>query len=133
MGYRSNVAYAIRFENTDQRDTFVELVKHRRDDALTEAINDCETRYEAPIITYYAEDIKWYESFDYVVAHKVIMEWVVELYKNSGYRIVEVGEDGVETVDEGGDDTTELHEYIYSSHEVHTDFPRLKESATTQE
>lgn len=132
MGYRSNVAYVIRFENTDQRDTFVELVKHRRDDALTEAINDCETRYEAPIITYYAEDIKWYEGFEYVEAHKAIMEWAVELYKNAGYRIVQVGEDGKEEVNEDGD-TDDLYDYIYSSHEVHTDFPALKQAATTQE
>jgi hypothetical protein len=132
MGYRSNVAYVIRFENTDQRDTFVELVKHRRDDALTEAINDCETRYEAPIITYYAEDIKWYEGYEYVEAHKAIMEWAVELYKNAGYRIVQVGEDGKEEVSEDGD-TDDLYDYIYSSHEVHTDFPALKQAATTQE
>jgi hypothetical protein len=132
MGYRSNVAYVIRFENTDQRDTFVELVKHRRDDALTEAINDCETRYEAPIITYYAEDIKWYEGYEYVEAHKAIMEWAVELYKNAGYRIVQVGEDGKEEVNEDGD-TDDLYDYIYSSHEVHTDFPALKQAATTQE
>jgi hypothetical protein len=132
MGYRSNVAYVIRFHTTDERDVFTELVRHRRDDALTEAINDCETRYEAPIITYYAEDIKWYEGYEYVEAHKAIMEWAVELYKSAGYRIVQVGEDGKEEVCEDGD-TDELHEYIYSSHEVHTDFPALKQAATTQE
>ena len=132
MGYRSNVAYVIRFHTTTERDVFTELVRHRRDDELTEAINDCETRYEAPIITYYAEDIKWYEGCKYVEAHKAIMEWAVELYKNAGYRILEVGEDGKEEVNEDGD-TDELYDYIYSSHQVHTDFPALKQAATTQE
>ena len=132
MGYRSNVAYVIRFHTTDERDVFTELVRHRRDDALTEAIDDCETRYEQPIITYYAEDIKWYPDFDFVKAHVAIMEWAVELYKNSGYRIVEVGEDGKEEVSEDGD-TDELYDYVYSSHQVHTDFPALKQAATTQE
>jgi hypothetical protein len=32
MGYRSDVAYVIRFATEEQRDTFVELVKHRNDD-----------------------------------------------------------------------------------------------------
>jgi len=130
MGYRSQVAYVIRFDNTDQRDTFVELVKHRND-TLSQAINDCETRYEKPIITFEAEDVKWYESFDDVRAHHAMLDWAVELYKGSGYRIVQVGEDGAEDINEGGDDCAELYDYIYTSHSVNTEFPLLK--STTEE
>ena len=130
MGYRSHVAYVIRFDNTDQRDEFVQLVKHRNDD-MSEAINDCETRYEEPIITFEADDVKWYESFDDVRAHHAILDWAVELYKEAGYRIVQVGEDGAEDINEGGDDAADLYDYIYTSHSVITEFPLLK--STTEE
>jgi hypothetical protein len=130
MGYRSHVAYVIRFGNTDQRDTFVELVKHRND-TMSQAINDCETRYTHPIITFEADDVKWYESFDDVRAHHAILDWAVELYKEAGYRIVQVGEDGAEDINEGGDDAADLYDYIYTSHSVITEFPLLK--STTEE
>ena len=130
MGYRSHVAYVIRFETVEQRDAFVELVKHRNDD-MSEAIRECETRYEQPIITFETEDVKWYSDYKDVKAHNAMLDWAVELYKGSGYRIVQVGEDGAEDINEGGDDCAELYDYIYTSHSVNTEFPAIK--STTEE
>jgi hypothetical protein len=130
MGYRSQVAYVIRFDNTDQRDAFVELVKHRNDKHWTNAINSCETRYIEPIITLEVDDVKWYESFDDVRAHHAMLDWAVELYKGAGYRLVQVGEDGAEDIRQDGE-TEDLWDYIYTSHSVNTEFPALK--STTEE
>lgn len=131
MGYRSDVAYVIRFGTTDQRDTFVELVKHRND-AWTKAIEECEVRYAEPIITFEAEDVKWYDLFEDVQAHHAILEWAVELYPDAGWRIVQVGEDGAEQINESDDNNYMLWDYIYTSHSVNTEFPAIKQT-TTQE
>ena len=131
MGYRSDVAYVIRFETAEQRDTFVELVKHRND-GWTEALIECETNYEEPIITFEEHDVKWYNSYDEVRAHNALMEWAVELYPNAGFRIIALGEDGAEEVHQGGKDYN-LWDYLYTSHSLNTEFPAVKSTTTTEE
>lgn len=130
MGYRSDVAYVIRFNTTDERDTFVELVKHRNETLWTEAIDACETRYEQPIITFKAEDVKWYADYDDVKVHHEMLDWAVELYEGAGYRIVMLGEDGKEEAHQDGN-TDDIWDYVYTSHSLNTEFPALK--STTQE
>lgn len=130
MGYRSQVAYVIRFETAEQRDSFVELVKHRNDVHWTNAINSCETRYIEPIITFEVDDVKWYADFSDVKAHHALLDWAVELYEGAGYRILMLGEDGQEESDHGGD-ADDIWDYIYTSHSLNTEFPALK--STTEE
>jgi len=129
MGYRSDVAYVIRFDNADQRDTFVELVKHRNDD-MSQAIIDCEADYAQPIITFKVEDVKWYADYADVKAHYSIMEWAVELYPEAGFFILMLGEDGKEESEQGGE-TDDLYEYIYTSHSLNTEFPATKATTIT--
>ena len=131
MGYRSDVAYVIRFATEEQRDTFVELVKHRNDD-WTQAILECETEYVQPIITFETSDVKWYSDYEDVRAHNALMEWAVELYPESGWRIIQLGEDGQEECNVGGD-ADDLWEYLYTSHSLNTEFPALKSTTTTEE
>jgi len=131
MGYRSDVAYVIRFETAEQRDTFVELVKHRNDD-WTQAILECETEYEEPIITFEVHDVKWYDDFKDVRAHNALMEWAVELYPEAGWRLIQLGEDGQEECNQGGD-CDDLWDYLYTSHSLNTEFPALKSTTTTEE
>jgi len=131
MGYRSDVAYVIRFETAEQRDTFVELVKHRNDD-MTQALIECETEYEEPIITFEVQDVKWYSDYKEVRAHQALMDWSIELYANAGWRCIELGEDGAEEEHQGGD-CDDLGDYIYTSHAINTEFPALKSTTTTEE
>ena len=132
MGYRSDVAYVIRFETAEQRDTFVELVKHRNDEHWTNAINECETNYEEPIITFETSDVKWYDDYKDVRAHNALMEWAVELYPEAGWRIIQLGEDGQEECNQGGD-ADDLWDYLYTSHSLNTEFPAVKSTTTTEE
>jgi hypothetical protein len=131
MGYRSDVAYVIRFATEEQRDTFVELVKHRNDD-WTQAILECETEYVQPIITFETSDVKWYDDYKDVRAHNALMEWAVELYPEAGWRIIQLGEDGQEECNQGGD-CDDLWDYLYTSHSLNTEFPALKSTTTTEE
>ena len=131
MGYRSDVAYVIRFATTEQRDAYMELVKHRNDQDMINALEDCESRYEEPIITFEANDIKWYIS-EYVKGHSALMEWAVEIYEDSGWRCVQLGEDGQEEITEGGDDVSDLCDYVDTRHTLSIDFPEVI-STTTEE
>ena len=115
MGYRSDVAYVISFASIADRDTFVELVKNKNDKFLTEALDECETEHkDRPLITFRADDQKWYESYPDVQAHHNLMDYAVEVYEHtSGWRFIRVGEDdGDVEVNEGGEDCSHLYEIL---------------------
>ena len=135
MGYRSNVAYIIKFNDIETRDNFVTLMLAKNDKWITQALDECEHRYEDdPVITFEEWDIKWYDTYDEVVAHRTLMKSAVEIYgeeKGGRYRFIGVGEDGAEEFDED-DNEGDLYDYITTRHEVVTDFPRIK-LITTQE
>jgi len=134
MGYRSDVAYVVKFDDIETRDNFVTLMLAKNDKWITQALDECEYGYEDdPIITFETQSVKWYDSFDDVKAHHQLMRDAVAIYKEKGgrYRFISVGEDGEESCDEN-DSEGDLYEYITTVHEVRTDFPLIKVS-TTQE
>lgn len=135
MGYRSDVAYVIKFDDIETRDNFVTLMLAKNDAWITKALDECEYRYEDdPVITFSEQSIKWYDTYDEVIAHRTLMKEAVEIYgeeKGGRYRFVSVGEDGAEDFDED-DNEGDLYDYITTVHEVRTDFPLIKVS-TTQE
>lgn len=135
MGYRSNVAYIIKFNDIETRDNFVTLMLAKNDKWITQALDECEHRYEDdPVITFEEWDTKWYDTYDEVIAHRTLMKEAVHIYgeeKGGRYRFIAVGEDGQEQFDED-DNEGDLYEYITTRHEVVTDFPRIK-LITTQE
>jgi hypothetical protein len=135
MGYRSEVAYVIKFNDIETRDNFVTLMLAKNDPHTTEAINECEYRYkDDPIITFNAEDVKWYESFEDVQAHHAMMREAVHIYgeeKGGRFRFIAIGEDGAENFDED-DSVNDLYEYITTVHELRTDFPLIRVSTTEE-
>ena len=135
MGYRSDVAYVIKFDDIETRDNFVTLMLAKNDKWITQALDECEYGYnDDPVITFETQSVKWYDSFDDVKAHHQLMREAVEIYgeeKGGRYRFIAVGEDGEENCDEN-DSEGDLYEYITTVHEVRTDFPLVKIS-TTQE
>ena len=135
MGYRSNVAYVIKFDDIETRDNFVTLMLAKNDRRITQALDDCEYRYEDdPIITFEETGVKWYDTYDEVQAHNQLMREAVDIYgetKGGRFRFLAVGEDGQEDFDEH-DDVGDLYEYITTVHEIQTSFPLIKAS-TTQE
>jgi hypothetical protein len=92
MGYRSQLAYIIEFHNVQDRDAFVALMLAKNEEALTEAIIDTDHGYAKPLITYQAEDVKWYPDYPYVKAHTHIYASAKELY-DAAYKFVRLGED----------------------------------------
>jgi len=133
MGYRSDVAYVIKFDDIETRDNFVTLMLAKNEPPITQAINECEHGYkDDPIITFKQESVKWYRDFEDVKAHHALMRDAVEIYGKKGgkYRFISVGEDGAEECDEDDDDG-DLWDYITTTHAVNTSFPTIPTGEST--
>jgi len=121
MGYRSDVAYVVKFESIEKRDAYVALCLAKNDEWITKAMEDCVYDNEKdPIITFKATDVKLYHDFPAVTAHRFIYQQAREL-DMGGYRFVAIGEDGQEDYDEEDMDF-DLSDYIYAVHKLETSF-----------
>jgi hypothetical protein len=120
MGYRSDVAYAIQFKDANERATFRDVMLHKNDAWITQAIN--ETRdYEEQFIVFKIDDVKWYESYPDVASHYRLMSEAEDVFEAS-FRFLSVGEDGAEEYRAGGNDGDELYDMIHATHQLHTTF-----------
>jgi len=112
MGYRSTVAYTIRFEGDDDTKarqsfyTFIAEAKSKETTALcfsdqeNEVFKVLEDKLE---IRFFAEGVKWYESYPDVQCHECLMglarEWADE-NDCIGGAFARVGEDTNDNVEE---------------------------------
>lgn len=123
MGYRSDVAYVIKFKTIEERDAYVTYMSAKNDEHIKQALTEVDfSDKEDPIITFKAENVKWYNGYPSVEAHKFIYSHAHEL-EVASFRFIAVGEDGKEEYEEeeieGIDD---LYEYVYSIHKIETSF-----------
>jgi hypothetical protein len=118
MGYRSDVAYIIRFKSYDDRAKYIEHLHSLKDANIEAALDEVALGLTEPTITFDAESVKWYDGYENVKAHRTI-------YRESEhfggiYRCIEVGEDGMTDVD--ALDDYELEDYVYSVHRLEVNF-----------
>ena len=94
MGYYSEVAICMAFEDNDKRDAFWELISLRKDDMGDLMRNQCQKDDRMPWINYHNRSIKWYESHPDRQAFED-NGGLFELVKECGgaYRILRLGED----------------------------------------
>lgn len=123
MGYRSEVAYVIKFDDKQTRDAYVTLMLAHSNPDVRDAILECDYDNERdPIITFHADGVKWYDSYEDVQAHRFIYTNAHELEMGS-YRFLAVGEDGQEDFEEDTlHDGHDLYNYIYAEHHLRTNF-----------
>lgn len=123
MGYRSDVAYVIKFNDIEQRDAFITLMHAKNDKHINDALAEISYRYSRdPIITFEVQDVKWYEAYPDVQSHHQLMRYAEELYE-AEYRFVRVGDDVDDLeVQESGHDF-ELWNYVEPVRSIQTDFP----------
>ena len=94
MGYYSEVAICMAFEDMEKRDTFYDLMSLRTDDVGDVIKNRCAKDDKLPWIRYHNDYIKWYESHPPRQAFECdggILQLVVEC--GGAYRILRLGED----------------------------------------
>lgn len=119
MGYRSDVAYIIEFDSFEDRDTYANLkLALVPDDPEHQAILECDYgRKDRPVITFKAEDVKWYPSYSFVQGHTRIYAGVKDVFETARWRFAAVGEDG-QTEESADDDHGSLYDDLYVVHQV---------------
>ena len=94
MGYRSDVAYVIEFEDLQTLNEFIALVMVKGGEEK-KALSECLILPKDCRICYHADDVKWYESYTQVMAHTWLYNYAVERFgeERAGYEFVRIGED----------------------------------------
>ena len=111
MGYYSEVAICMAFEDEAKRDAFWELLRLRKDE-IGEVIKYCDVSADQPWITYHDTSMKWYESHPTRLALEGkggILDLVVEC--GGAWHMLRLGEDSSD-VEQNGDEAEDgkVHE-----------------------
>lgn len=113
MGYRSQVAYTIRFVSDDDTVnrhsffTFIAEAKSKPECAQAFGRDDALVVDEGKFtINFYADDVKWYDGYPDVDCHNNLIslasEWVDGGNTALGYSFVRIGEDASDITERNG-------------------------------
>lgn len=92
MGYYSEVAICMAFEDMEKRDTFYETLRLRDDEVGDVIKNRCAKDDKLPWIRYHNDYIKWYESHpDRMAFEETIFDLVIEC--GGAWRFMRLGEE----------------------------------------
>ena len=126
MGYRSEVAYVLRFKDKEMREAFVSLQRAKADKHINEALDEL-IELEEDKLAYHADSVKWYDSYEEVQAHEKLMGEALELFNEdqdiAGYRFIRIGEEYEDVVVEDHGDSDELWEYLEVERSINIAFP----------
>jgi hypothetical protein len=115
MGYRSEVAYVIRFKDKAMRELFVSMQRAKADPHINEALNET-VEIEDCLLGYHADHVKWYEEYEGVKAHETLMSDSIDLFNKdediTGWRFVRLGEEAEDNIQEEDGNSDDLYEYV---------------------
>jgi hypothetical protein len=115
MGYRSEVAYVIRFANKEMRELFVSMQRAKADKNINEALDEL-AEVEDCLLGYHADHVKWYDGYDGVKAHHTLMHDSIDMFNQDedivGWRFVRLGEESDDNVQEEDGNSDDLYEYV---------------------
>jgi len=115
MGYRSEVAYVIRFKDKAMRELFVNLQRAKADPHINEALNEL-AEVEDCLLGYHADHVKWYEGYEGVKAHETLLSDSIDMFNQDedivGWRFVRLGEESDDNVQDEAGDSEGLYEYV---------------------
>jgi hypothetical protein len=127
MGYRSEVAYILRFANKEMRELFVSLQRAKADPHINEALNEL-VEVEDCLLGYHADHVKWYDSYADVIAHQTLLKETISLFNEkediTGYRFIRLGEEQEDNIDEEEGNSDELYEYVDWNRQANISFER---------
>lgn len=135
MGYRSEVAYVIRFKDAEQRQTFINLQRAKADKHINEALDEL-IEVEDNMLGYHADYVKWYTDYEDVKAHETLMKDSIALFnetpdgnelpydEQAGYRFIRLGEESEDNEDEERGNAECLYEYVEWHRSITTSFTR---------
>lgn len=132
MGYRSEVAYVLRFKDKEMREAFVNLQRAKADEYINRALDEL-MEVEDNMLGYHAEYVKWYEDFPEVKAHHALMRDTTELFgedysddynQQAGFKFIRLGEEPDDNEDEEGGNSECLYEYVDWTKHINVSFER---------
>ena len=127
MGYRSEVAYVIRFKDKEMRDLFVSLQRAKANPDINEALNEL-AEIEDCLLGYHADCVKWYDEYTGVKAHETLMHDSIDMFNKdediTGWRFVRLGESQDDNEDREAGFSDELYEYVDWHRAVEVSFER---------
>ena len=119
MGYRSEVAYSIGFEDTQTMGQFINYVFGSEDEHMIDALKECEVCFKELRINFHAYDVKWYESYTDVQGHTKLYtlpnDESTQFYEKCDYKFIRVGEEqGDIDEDYSSNADIDLHDGFYT-------------------
>ena len=121
MGYRSEVAYIIRFKDKEMRDTFINLQRAKADPHINTALDEL-VEVENNMLGYHADHVKWYDSYEDVIAHQTLLKDTIAIFANdettpdyneqAGYKFIRLGEEVEDNIDEEEGNSEQLYEHV---------------------
>lgn len=133
MGYRSEVAYVLRFKDKEMRDLFVSMQRAKADPHINTALDEM-VEVEDNMLGYHASHVKWYDSYEDVQAHEKLMRDTIDIFANeetipdynqqAGYKFIRLGEEVEDNVDEEEGNSEELYDYVDWYRAVNISFKR---------
>jgi hypothetical protein len=115
MGYRSEVAYVIRFKDKAMRELFLNIQRAKADPHINEALNEL-VEIEDCLLGYHADHVKWYEGYEGVEAHHTLMSDSIDMFNQDedivGWRFVRLGEESDDNIQEENGASDDLYEYV---------------------
>jgi hypothetical protein len=120
MGYRSEVAYTIGFQDTQVMGQFINHVFGSGDEHMIDALKECEVDFKGLRINFHAWDVKWYDSYEDVKGHTSLYSLVdkedTQFFEKCDYKFVRVGEEQGDIEEEYSHHTDfDLHDEFYTN------------------
>jgi len=129
MGYRSEVAYTIGFEDELNMGKFINHVFGSGDEHMIDALKECEVCFKELRINFHAYDVKWYESYDDVRGHTSLYQLPDQedtpFYAHCDYKFIRVGEEQGDIEEEyshNADQHIDLHDGFYTCTSIELPF-----------
>jgi hypothetical protein len=122
MGYRSEVAYVIQFDDMETKQEWVAIAKLHP--TYSQALKECKfvDDMDKDYISAYFGHVKWYDSFDDVKCHMFMLDAIAEdANEHVNARFIRIGEEQDDNEDMAyGDEGYNIPLYI--SRHVDTEF-----------
>jgi hypothetical protein len=133
MGYRSDVAYTIRFvhdhDTNNEQSFYTFLMEAKNNPKCAIALSEVEVNYDRKEFNYTATNVKWYESFPEVASHEALValaeEWVSQMRDGKllcslGVMFLRVGEDSDDNEQRFNGDYD--YDWMHMSRQIITDW-----------
>lgn len=126
MGYYSEVAYTIGFDDELTMGKFINYVFGSGDEHMITALKECILDFQEKRINFYANCVKWYESYDDVKGHTRLYELCrdedTQFYEKCDFRFLRVGEETEDVEEDGSYGDNDPHDDFYVVRHINLPF-----------